>query len=962
MTGLPSQPINGTVSSASRETSEPDTDPSVWYRWIATTTGTVGLVLNQGNGTLAQAAVFTGNSLGGLTPVSEAGDTQFPVTAGTTYHLRVAGHATYEYGGDFLIRIVPVPSNDNFATPVVLTGLPVTGSGTTEGSSSEQNFSNFGDVWYSWTCPVSGPIVFTLAPSLDSSAYLYASISTGSSPTTLTHVTGTDTLVRFTGVAGTTYRIRVETAGNSGPFQLAFAQAPANDYFANPIPIPAGASATVTGDLLGSFYEDEEPGRNYQTLWWRWTAAQSGAVTITADTSNPDLFLGINVWVGTSLTNLTGFTGRNGRITFDATAGTTYRIQAGVSDPVVISSPTTLTLYTAPANDAFASASPLVGSGPVTATGWNFAAVRENDDPLRGTSFATHAFYPVWWKWTAPGPDLVVIDTAGSQFNTQLHVYQGSSLANLQLVRASDDASANRTSRVSFFPQTGTTYYIRVSGGATDRQGNISLNLRQYSAANTLASHLQRGRAALEGGTAGDIATADDHFAAAVILAPASTEAVVLRAITRLGRIQQQTPFTALLAQWGFSTKRANLVRPRYLAPRTAAGIANPPSGADTAQALAFANTTLLPELAIFEASLATVTSPTFSLPMTDSETQLRSLSIDAADLRILRAAAQLLKAFVHTANTFNSDLRVKTLLDLHDGKDLNAESLVQAASSFLERRAPDDRIAAKAAFKAANSLYQPAWNAMQNRPDGAGNSAFLFYIPEWEDTLYTERSEDANDAALSLDGPVTWDGATINLSALVTTSASLRSLLPVLKWNKAVASTAPDPSFAGALPGGTQAIANQFLRNNQLLHDVSSYLAWMGNYLHEYEPEDQAPGADADGDGFDNFTEYVFNLNPEAFSNAADFQASGLSPNPANANQPHFTYTFIRLKSPAVVSYQILVSDNLTSWDATGAQLEPVGFPILQPDSVSEQVTFRLRQPASLTLKKYLKIKASVP
>ena len=135
-----------------------------------------------------------------------------------------------------------------------------------------------------------------------------------------------------------------------------------------------------------------------------------------------------------------------------------------------------------------------------------------------------------------------------------------------------------------------------------------------------------------------------------------------------------------------------------------------------------------------------------------------------------------------------------------------------------------------------------------------------------------------------------------------------------------------------------------------------------MGNYLSDYDDEEQTPKADSDDDGFDNFTEYVFSMNPQAFSNVSDFQASGLVPNPSNANRPHFTYTFIRLKSPAEVSYQVLVCDDLTFWDSSGAQLEAMGAPIPQADGVSEQVTLRLRQPASLAVKKYLKIKASLP
>ena len=59
-------------------------------------------------------------------------------------------------------------------------------------------------------------------------------------------------------------------------------------------------------------------------------------------------------------------------------------------------------------------------------------------------------------------------------------------------------------------------------------------------------------------------------------------------------------------------------------------------------------------------------------------------------------------------------------------------------------------------------------------------------------------------------------------------------------------------------------------------------------------------------------------------------------------------------------LSYQVLVSDDLTTWDNTGAQLETASPPVTQPDGVSEQVTVRLKLPASVPTNKYLKIRAT--
>ena len=45
----------------------------------------------------------------------------------------------------------------------------------------------------------------------------------------------------------------------------------------------------------------------------------------------------------------------------------------------------------------------------------------------------------VWWRWTAPFSGRLVVDTFGSDFDTLLAAYTGTSVSTLTLIAANDD-------------------------------------------------------------------------------------------------------------------------------------------------------------------------------------------------------------------------------------------------------------------------------------------------------------------------------------------------------------------------------------------------------------------------------------------------------------------------------------------------------------------------------------------
>jgi hypothetical protein len=140
-------------------------------------------------------------------------------------------------------------------------------------------------------------------------------------------------------------------------------------------------------------------------------------------------------------------------------------------------------LGSAPANDAFANATAMVlGANNVTTVmGFNVNATKESSEPNHAGDTGGRS---IWWKWTASVNGGVFVDTKGSEFDTLLGVYTGSSVGALTTVASNDDIDPSivQVSSTSFVAQKGTTYYFAVDGfddtsGPGADSGGVTLNL-----------------------------------------------------------------------------------------------------------------------------------------------------------------------------------------------------------------------------------------------------------------------------------------------------------------------------------------------------------------------------------------------------------------------------------------------------------------------------------------------------
>lgn len=272
-----------------------------------------------------------------------------------------------------------------------------------------------------------------------------------------------------------------------GTIVLLAQAAPANDHFAS-AQVITGSTLQVTGSSTGATKEPGEPkhaGQNARrSIWYRWTAPTSTSVTI--DTVGSGFNTVLAVYTGSSLSALASVASNNNisssilqsRVAFNTVQGTDYKIAVdgvnGDSGSVVLnlSQGTSTT-----SNDLFANAQALSSSNG-SVSGSNVGFTKETGEPNHAGNAGGRSG---WYRWTAPASGPVSFDTIGSNFDTLLAAYTGSSVSSLTQVAANDDinySGGNYQSRISFTATSGTVYRIAVDGyGAAS--GSIELNWSQ---------------------------------------------------------------------------------------------------------------------------------------------------------------------------------------------------------------------------------------------------------------------------------------------------------------------------------------------------------------------------------------------------------------------------------------------------------------------------------------------------
>ena len=281
-------------------------------------------------------------------------------------------------------------------------------------------------------------------------------------------------------VPGDTFGFAIESVDNQGsPGVLAiteFAFFPENDSIGDAISL--SLPFETTGTNVGATVQANEQDLQItgSTVWWQFQASATGSVTIHTFDSDFDTVL--HVYAGDLVAENDDFNGAQSQVTFEVTEGVLYHVRVGGyafnGGPAAEGNISLTGFFNPPANDLFENLLDI--AFPFDTTGTNVrATVQANEQDLDETGST------VWWAFQAPLTDRVTISTAGSDFDTVLHIYTdlGNGFGNFTLVDQNDQANGTDQSRVTFNVTPGQFYAVRVGGfkggSGPAAEGNIVL-------------------------------------------------------------------------------------------------------------------------------------------------------------------------------------------------------------------------------------------------------------------------------------------------------------------------------------------------------------------------------------------------------------------------------------------------------------------------------------------------------
>jgi hypothetical protein len=216
-------------------------------------------------------------------------------------------------------------------------------------------------------------------------------------------------------------------------------------------------------------------------VWYRFTAPNTARYkieTLTGGTMNDTVISVHSACPGTAANTVAcdddGGAGLLSLVTFDGTAGTTYRVRvAGYNGAVGTFN--VRADYAPPANDVCGSGGTIsLSTGSLI--GNNLGATSDGDTNCGGSSATTGA--DVWYAFTPTCTNLYTIDTEGTTdlIDTVLSIHSGCPATPGNTIRCDDDGGTGLLSLIETTLNAGTTYYVRVTGYA-GTQGEFQLNV-----------------------------------------------------------------------------------------------------------------------------------------------------------------------------------------------------------------------------------------------------------------------------------------------------------------------------------------------------------------------------------------------------------------------------------------------------------------------------------------------------
>lgn len=140
-----------------------------------------------------------------------------------------------------------------------------------------------------------------------------------------------------------------------------------------------------------------------------------------------------------------------------------------------------------PPNDNFADATKIAPEGGLFDGDNRFATIETGEPFHAGLPTASGS---LWWVWAPRTNSPVLIDTAGSSFDTALAVYVGNSLLNLKEVISTNDVGLKKQGYAGFTATNGVSYRIAVAGISGSEKGAVRLRVEPRGQPDTNAPNV----------------------------------------------------------------------------------------------------------------------------------------------------------------------------------------------------------------------------------------------------------------------------------------------------------------------------------------------------------------------------------------------------------------------------------------------------------------------------------------
>jgi hypothetical protein len=413
------------------------------------------------------------------------------------------------------------PANDNFANATVLgPALPDEATGTNAEATAEPGETSHtgipinpppqSSVWYRWTPAADVPVaVLDICDnsSTPPGVFFNFAIYTGNSIATLGDpiavgggfTNSPSCSLRFAASAGTTYSIAVEVNKNVAianfTVRLRQLTPPPNDNYGAATDVGPTLPVSAPATTIDATTQAGEPGvlggAQGRSVWFKWTPGASGPVRIDAcdfDIRSGDSNQAIGVYTDTNDSFPVGATVTESatcQVDFSAVSGQLYRI--AYSGPVFGEGVFTLRIrsITPPTNDNFAGALPVGPALPIAVSSNNdFATGPQASEPIHGGTGGSNE-RSVWYTWTptaaeAGGTDLIAFNVCNNDFDPNLGLYTGSTLATLNPVGTAPGGNSPYCYKL-YDPAPGTTYRIAISSDDTPGdEGPFVLDIHRF--------------------------------------------------------------------------------------------------------------------------------------------------------------------------------------------------------------------------------------------------------------------------------------------------------------------------------------------------------------------------------------------------------------------------------------------------------------------------------------------------